>query len=155
MIQPPLFPRPDRDAPFTPLRGSETYGNRSTDGDVQQESRLAADESRQLIADDLRGRQSPAGSNPADSPSHVTQETRREGRARNRPRAARQCLRILEALQAGPLTRHQLHTRTGISLTSLCGRIGELKARDQIVALDKVPGPFLAANVRYRLTEAT
>lgn len=62
---------------------------------------------------------------------------------------------ILAQLSDGiPLTRHDLHSFTGISITSLCGRIAELVERGQVEVAGTKTDPVTQRKVTtYQLKE--
>jgi hypothetical protein len=64
---------------------------------------------------------------------------------RQRPRSGTQRARILEALEAGPLTAREIEMRTGIR--GAWKRISELKAGELIHTADVVYDPFTATEV--------
>ncbi len=78
--------------------------------------------------------------------------TRNESLKKIRPATATQ-QRILDALSGmPPLSRADIHTYTGISITSLCGRIAELVEADKVEVVGTKQDPVTKRKVvTYKL----
>ena len=81
------------------------------------------------------------------TPATIAACTRNESHRKIRPTTATQ-QRILDALSGmPPLSRADIHTYTGISITSLCGRIAELVDADKVEVVGTKQDPVTKRKV--------
>lgn len=78
-------------------------------------------------------------------------ECSRAGAESAKERASRQALTLMAEYAKGRLTDHEMHERTGLAISVICARRGELRRLQLIKGWEKVPGPFGNPNTKWGL----
>ncbi len=86
---------------------------------------------------------------PFQGSTRLSEQCSRDGAVAALPRAGSQAWTIYLLLRERAMTRHELADRTGLPVTTICARIGWLKAKGLIRECGSVKGPFSVSNTRY------